>query len=146
MRLRFKSFLCLSIMVLVSASCNRSIDPLLPNDGNLQHQDSGIVGRWSWILTTGGENGMTTPSTQGYTKTIQFGDNSIYSQYKNDTLQYQYPYTIKIDKLFFMKDSATIVSFGGRLPSYRVDVHSTDTLELGNLSVGGGYSRYVRLK
>lgn len=134
----------LLVVILVLLGCNPPTAPD-PSQPKSSKKTDEVVGKWTWLLSNGG-GGIVTPQSLGYRIAIQFDSDSTYSQFKNDTLEYQYPYTIFWGKYFFMKDSAKILSFSSRQPSCKIDFYGQDTLELTVLAVDGGYARYLRVK
>jgi hypothetical protein len=68
---RFSTFI-----LLVFASCTDDIPA--PNE---------LIGKWNWVSSTGGIAGSTyTPETTGETIILEFTTDSVYKQFRNDSL------------------------------------------------------------
>ncbi|MDP4290725.1 MAG: hypothetical protein Q8908_06560 [Bacteroidota bacterium] len=64
---------------------------------NAEHSmNTGLVGRWEWVSTTGGLAGVhQTPQTLGYTYWVEFTKDSLYRVYdKNRILVSSNPYSL----------------------------------------------------
>lgn len=83
-----KTYLKYSILVLFilfSISCKKDL--------SINDQ---IIGNWEWINTVSLWTGIEeNPQTEGYSLTIEFLDNGIMKEYKNNDLQNTLTYTIE---------------------------------------------------
>lgn len=86
---RFRLGVVFLIILIYSCSAERPIE----KECNL----SGIQGQWDWVESTGGVSGAyLTPLNSGWNKRIEIND-SLWSEFKNDTLTYSSLYTFSRD-------------------------------------------------
>lgn len=71
-----KKFLLFTLFISLFYACAN--DTPVPND---------LVGKWNWISSSGGIAGTTyTPENTGDTIILEFTSDSVYKQYRNDSL------------------------------------------------------------
>jgi hypothetical protein len=74
-----KSYFSLSFIaiLIIISSCSKDID--LPNSDAEK-----LIGSWKWVESSGGFSGrIISPSTEGYTKNLEFLKNGIYTESRN---------------------------------------------------------------
>jgi len=98
-----------------------------------------IIGRWNWVQSNGGFAGVTeTPESEGYTSYFIFKEDRTLEIYKNDTLKYQYIYTLSKEKTIFSIDSLPVIMFGDHV-AWLYSFQTEDTLIL-NDNICDGFS------
>lgn len=90
--LRSKLFIAVLLGISITLSaCKKSID--------LPHPElEKLFGSWEWIGSSGGFSGDNiTPSSAGYSKTVEFRKNGVYRWYKNGKLEDKMRFTVTQD-------------------------------------------------
>lgn len=76
--LKLSSFFSFTLILLLVSSCSKDID--LPNADAEK-----LIGNWLWINSSGGFSGaIINPSTEGYTKKVEFRKDGLYAEFRND--------------------------------------------------------------
>ncbi|MBI4546557.1 MAG: hypothetical protein HY707_01150 [Ignavibacteriae bacterium] len=137
-------FFALSFLALIiwSHGCQNSTESIV-------QQPQGLIGSWGWVESGGGELGLRTPESEGYTENWRFDPDSTFYEYRNDTLVYQGTYEIRQDRVGpWMLDTADVLAirFYDRYWQWAVRFSGKDTLILTLLAFDAGYSKFVRKK
>jgi hypothetical protein len=67
---------------------------------DIESNDVKLLGRWNWIQSTGGFNGLTiTPETEGTTKSLKI-TNTYFRAYEGDSLIFESEYSYMFDTLY----------------------------------------------
>jgi hypothetical protein len=138
---RIPYILTFGISVIAMAGCSEDAG------NSLVHEE--LYGKWNWILSYGGGTGhITTPKSEGITRTIEYIRDTVQKYYENDSL-------VGTDSFHFLEDSKdgsfTIrVFYTQPYPIEGIDimmtVHNHDTLFASPVANDLGTGVYVREK
>jgi hypothetical protein len=71
-----------------------------------------LFGTWNWVQSTGGFGGQTiTPTTTGYSQTVEFGKNGINKIYKNGKQQDKYKFTLTLGTSIHSTGLAYLINY-----------------------------------
>ncbi|MBN1183756.1 MAG: hypothetical protein JXB49_15800 [Bacteroidales bacterium] len=120
------------ILIVFTLSCQKDTDTIADI----------IIGRWDWLKSVSPWTGhVSNPQTTGYTNTIEFSNQGIMKEYKNDTLTTTTNYKVEINSddpnksiLFYDSDIRVQISI------------EHDSLILNSAYVDGPISFYIRKK
>jgi|WetSurMetagenome_2_1015567.scaffolds.fasta_scaffold181239_1 hypothetical protein len=103
---------------------------------------SNLIGEWAWQSTCGGYSGQcSTPETTNLTVKLFYSADSVYYEYKNDTLISSYPFHIKT-QINNAGGVIKFIQFDNRTQTYSIN---GDTLSLSY--IGADFSsNYKRIK
>jgi hypothetical protein len=81
-----KRIILLSIMLCILAGCKKEL---------LTADSSNIIGKWEWLSTCGGFTGECgTPQTSNTTAKLVFNQDSVFSEFRNNSLFISYRFSI----------------------------------------------------
>lgn len=130
----------ITVFLVVPFSCSKP-------SATAPDQPSAIVGSWNWVVSAGGEAGVRTPQSEGFTRIYRFAENNLFYEFRNDTLVLQTSYRIVRDRIGpFMSDSSDVLCVNGWTVKWAIEFSGTDTLTLRALAFDIGYSMFVRLR
>lgn len=88
-------------------ACKKSVD--LP-DPKLES----LFGSWEWLESSGGFSGSRiTPSSAGYTRTVEFGANGVYKIYRDGKLEDKVRFTVTESSSPYYGGPEYIITYGG---------------------------------
>jgi len=123
----------LLFVIVLSISCSNKIDPFekLEND---------LIGKWEWLSTVG-KGFSQSPSTEGYTKKLNFLTGRMVEIYINDTLEITKSYT-----LYHPSYSESLLSLYVDDSTYGPVIFKGDSLILDSSYHDGPFIFYRRIK
>ena len=105
-----------------------------------------IFGKWIWIKSCGGfAGGCQTPKSTGRKIVIEFTKDSVYREYKNDTLLIETTFTVKYGKTIYSQNLAQLIERKNMMLESFSFV-TGDTLTLNDECFDCYGSTYVRIK
>ena len=128
-----------AIISLMPFVCSDNSDSLKAPD------NTGLVGYWEWVITTGGIANITlTPDSTGYTRTIVITSDSMYLRYRNDTLRWESSFTVDKREWIVNHDSLNAIIISGSEDLIFWFSDEKDSLYLHSNVVDGFSHTYVR--
>jgi len=134
--MKLKLFYLFCLIIPFVSSCEEDTDR--PND---------IIGRWDWISSTGGIASVTyTPESTGDKVELEFTLDSIYREYRNDTLIYECKFGIV--QLESSYDNEILKKVIFEIPIFQqfYELESPDKLVLIDNGSDGFVRTYLRIK
>ena len=106
-----------------------------------------IIGTWNWASSSGGIAGVTyTPESTGENIVLEFTPDSIYREYKNDTLVVETEFSIIISESIYVQDSTKIITFDPGIIPRSIVFDSPNDLTLRDEVYDGFINHYRRIK
>ena len=107
-KLHLLKLIFFSALFMVFSSCRKEIS--MPDESL-----SNLFGSWEWVQTYGGfADTVVTPTTEGYTLSVDFSSKGIYKIYKNGTLQDKLKFTLSQGNSIFHDSTANLISYQNR--------------------------------
>ncbi|WP_321371070.1 hypothetical protein [uncultured Draconibacterium sp.] len=128
-------FLKTIVFLFVLTSCSDETIP--PNE---------LIGRWNWISSSGGIAGSTyTPEITGETIILQFTSDSVYKQYRNDTLLIDCQFSIIQAESIYDHEITNMIECDGYLRR-SFSFNAQGNLILADEAFDGFISQYERIE
>lgn len=106
-----------------------------------------IMGTWNWISSSGGIAGVTyTPESTGENIILEFTPDSIYREYRNDTLIIETGFRIILSKSIYSQDSTKMIELESGVFNRSYVFDSPNDLILRDEMYDGFSSHYRRMK
>ena len=125
---RHQPHLTIAIMafLLSFAACKKDKSESIPEMKKL-------YGTWEWVQSSGGfGGGGSTPSSVGYTQTLEFNKNGTMKRFKNELEESQLFFSITKGSTIYSSGNATLINYTSNALS-----HSHDQLTTQSVSFGG---------
>ncbi|MEP6796466.1 MAG: hypothetical protein ABJB16_19210 [Saprospiraceae bacterium] len=128
--------ICLTFLTILSCHKDEDMD------------NNSIIGRWQWFKTIDSwPYKVRTPFTEGYTAILKFDEEDHAQYFRNDSIQWTYPYKLKYrinDILNPGSDSTLVLVIDNGTPTFFSIEH--DTLMTDQSYVDGPRKYYERIK
>lgn len=132
---RLSTLLIFSFILFTSCS-----DKVLPETNE-------IMGTWNWISSSGGFAGsIYTPESTGENIVLEFTPDSVYREYRNDSLIIETGFQIIMSKSIYDHDSVKMVSFYQDMIRRSIVFDSPNDLILRDEMYDGFSSHYRRIR
>jgi hypothetical protein len=133
------ALILITALVCSFGACTKNNDP---GPGN-----PNIAGKWRWVKSIGGIGGMTlTPKSTGYNYRFEFGTDSIFKDFRNDTLLVQSNYHITKNYKYTPTQTIDLLKIDNSWSPLAYTIRH-DTLYFDDLFISDGFnSVYVRIK
>jgi len=104
-----------------------------------QVETDSIYGQWAWQFSIGGISGRDTltPTRVGFTRRVQFSQDGLFQEFRNDSLFGISQFTITRERTIFSPDSLQVIHFQDsvRFQAQVLWTVSRDSLVLGDIHV-----------
>jgi ADP-glucose pyrophosphorylase len=135
-----KQIIMTAIFSLLALNCHSN-----PTNTNSSSTTS-LTGQWRWISTSGGISGGVIKPSNNNKQTLLITSDSLYNEYRNDTLTFSDQFTIIKAKTIYSIDSLNVIDFH---TSKRFNLSvlrlAVDTLVLGDNVFDGYIYEYSKI-
>jgi hypothetical protein len=131
-KLKYNRLFFIALIIFIFTSCDKSSD-----------SDSGILGKWDWKISSGGLAGVTlTPESTGNTIILELTPDSIYKEYRNDSLIIDSPFHVSSEIVNNARKYMIVIE--DLEMSQHYELLGNDTLVLTDNVADGFTSKYAR--
>jgi hypothetical protein len=135
-----KQRIMIAIFSLLALNCHSN-----PTNTNSSSTTS-LTGQWLWVSSSGGISGGVIIPSNNNKQTLLITSDSLFNEYRNDTLTFSDHFTITKEKTIYSVDSLNVIDFQtSRRFNLSVIRLAIDTLVLGDNIFDGYIYKYSKI-
>lgn len=125
---RYQKFWILAIAAFsfLAMTCRKNI--AIPKNTDFEK----LFGSWNWVQSSGGFAGqIITPTTEGYSQTVEFKKNGVYIRYKNGKRTDKMQFTLTEGSSIYTTGLAHLIKYKNTGPIDKDNTHMTQSVTFG---------------